>query len=496
MSSRGRRLTLGVEIVLIGLIGAWLGLLAGGRLDAPVGPLQTRLTIAPTVDGGSEVAIPPLGELRLRTHDGPWQLRAEITRINARDARRIFADPSAVNGLAEEVGSDLKSAVRTVVLRSGLAAVGGALLLGVLVFRRRWRRILAAGGVSLAVVLTGGGVAAATFDPKAINEPEYDGLLAGAPGLVGDAQDIVADFEKYEAQLAKLVTNVSRLYDVTSTLPAYSADPSTVRVLFVSDIHLNPAAWEVIRSVTDQFKIDLIVDAGDISDHGSVAENAFLEPIGTLGVPYVWVRGNHDSAATQAAMAAQPNVVVLDGASAVVGGLRFLGAGDPQFTPDKEITDDPVASVAQVGLALASKGRSLAAAGTPVDVAVIHDGAAASEIDGSAPLVLSGHYHRREQTMLPGGTLSFFQGSTGASGLRGLEKDKPTPVRMSVLYFDRGTRVLQAWDDITLGGLGLVSAKIERRIVAEQFPPPEPTGPPSPSVSSPSVSSPSPSGTP
>ncbi len=30
--------------------------------------------------------------------------------------------------------------------------------------------------------------------------------------------------------------------------------------------------------------------------------------------------------------------------------------------------------------------------------------------------------------------------------------------------------MLQAWDDITLGGLGLVSAKIERRIVGQQFP--------------------------
>jgi len=498
MSVPVRRITLVAEIVLIGLIGCWLGLLAGGRLDAPVGPLQTRLTVAPSVTGGSEVAIPPLGELRVRTHAGPWRLTAEVTRINARDARRIFADPSAVNGLAEQVSGDLSSAVRTVVLRSTLAAVSGALLLGVLVFRRRWRRALAAGGVSLAVVLAGGGVAWATFDPKAINEPEYDGLLAGAPGLVGDAQSIVADFEKYEEQLAKLVTNVSRLYDVTSTLPAYRPDPSTVRVLFVSDLHLNPAAWEVIRPVTDQFKIDVIVDAGDISDHGSSAENAFIEPIATLGVPYVWVRGNHDSMLTQAAVAAQPNAVVLDGQSEVVEGLRFLGAGDPRFTPDKDTRDEIAPpSVSQVGLGLGSKARSLAAAATPVDVTVVHDGAAATEIDGTVPLVLSGHYHRREQTMLPGGTLSFFQGSTGASGLRGLEKDKPTPVRMSVLYFDRGTRVLQAWDDVTLGGLGLVSAKIERRIVAEQFPPTEPTGSPSPSPSvSSTAGSPSPSGSP
>ena len=44
-----------------------------------------------------------------------------------------------------------------------------------------------------------------------------------------------------------------------------------------------------------------------------------------------------------------------------------------------------------------------------------------TEMDGTVPLVLSGHYHRREQHLLPDGTLSFFQGSTGASGLRGLE---------------------------------------------------------------------------
>ena len=96
------------------------------------------------------------------------------------------------------------------------------------------------------------------------------------------------------------------------------------------------------------------------------------------------------------------------------------------------------------------------------------------------------------QHLLPAGTLSFFQGSTGASGLRGLEHEKPTPVRASVLYFDRDTRRLQAWDDITLGGLGLTSAKIERRLVSAQFP----ELAPSPSPTSPTPTSPSPTSSP
>ncbi len=290
---------------------------------------------------------------------------------------------------------------------------------------------------------------------------------------------------------------MSRLYDVTSTLPAYRPDPSTLRVLFVSDLHLNPAAWDVIRSVTKQFDVEVIVDAGDLTDHGSAAENAYVEQIATLGVPYVWVRGNHDSAVTQAAVASQPNAVVLDDAEpALVGGLRFLGVGDPRFTPDKDTRDaGPPASVAQVGLRMAStrcgrRRRQVRRSTWPWCTTVLPP----TEMDGTVPLVLSGHYHRREQHLLPDGTLSFFQGSTGASGLRGLEGprlEKPTPVRASVLYFDRSTRVLQAWDDITLGGLGLVSAKIERRIVGQQFPELAPTVSPSPS---PSESSPSPAG--
>jgi predicted MPP superfamily phosphohydrolase len=469
--SKRHRGWLVVEVLVVGLVGCWLGLLVGGRLDAPVGPLETRVSVGPSVHGGTEVAIPPLGELVVDSHAGPWRLTAEVTRINAADARRIFNNPAAVNGLGEVVTDDLSDAVRLVAFRSALAATVGGVLLGLMVFRRRLRLVLAAGGVSLAVLLAGGGVAVATWDADAINEPEYQGLLASAPTVVGDAQSIVADFQKYEAQLARLVTNVSRLYDVTSALPAYQADETTVRVLFVADLHINPASWDVIRSITQQFDIDLIVDAGDISDHGTAAENTYVEQIATLGVPYVWVRGNHDSALTQAAVAAQPNAVVLDGDVAEVGGLRFVGWGDPRFTPDKDTRDEAAPpSVSQMGLATASLARQSAAAGEPVDVAVVHDGEAATEIDGTVPLVLSGHYHRREQNLLPGGTLSFYQGSTGASGLRGLEKEKPTPVRASVLYFDRATRRLQAWDDITLGGLGLIRAKIERKIFADQFP--------------------------
>jgi predicted MPP superfamily phosphohydrolase len=461
---RWPRVAVGIEIAVIALLGCWLGVVVGGSMNVPVGPVETRMSISPSLTGDSVVEIPPLGQLSLDSHDGLLRLDAQVTRINMADAREIFNDPASVNGLPERVAADVRAGVIRLAIRAGAAAILGALLLGALVFRHRLRRALLTGAVAGAVVLASGGLAAATFNPKAVNEPTYDGLLAIAPTVVGDAQSIVSDFKKYEQQLAKIVTNVSRLYDVTSSLPAYNADPSTIRLLHVSDLHLNPAAWEIIRSVAKQFKVDLIVDSGDITDHGSGPEDRFLDPIGTLGVPYVFVRGNHDSVGTERAVAALPNTVVLNHTVQEVSGLRLLGAPDPRFTPDKETRDtDPPPTVKQVGDQLAATARAQPAAAS-IDAVVVHDPDMGLPLDGAVPLVLAGHTHERDVNRMDGGTLLFVQGSTGGAGLRGLEGEKPTPVQLSVLYFDRDTRTLQAWDDITLGGLGLTSAQIERHV--------------------------------
>jgi predicted MPP superfamily phosphohydrolase len=492
-SQRWPRTTVVLEVVFIGLVGAWLGLLVGGRLTTSVGPLEARLTIEVAPTGGSLLSIPPLGELSLKTHDGPFRLHADVTQINEADAREIFNDPKSLQGLPQEVSKDLSSGVRELVIRSAISAVAGAVLLGVPVFRRRFRRALLSGAVAVGAIAAGAGTAAATWNPQAINEPRYTGLLASAPSVVGDASDIVTDFKKYEKQLAKIVTNVSRLYDVTSTLPAFAPSSSTIRVLFVSDLHINPGSWDVIRSITKQFDIDFIIDTGDISDHGTAAENAYVQPIATLGVPYVFVRGNHDSLITEQAVRDQPNAIVLDDQVREVGGLRLAGIGDPRFTPDKDTRGVPVPpSVKETGLKLAALIEAQPV-DAPVDIAMMHDPEGAAQVDGTLPLVLAGHYHRRFEQLLPLKTLLFVQGSTGASGLRGLEGEKPTPAKASVLYFDRTTRALQAWDDITLGGLGLTSVSIERHLRSSITKPPKngiptPSGSPLSPSSTPSLS--------
>ncbi|MGV2914636.1 metallophosphoesterase family protein [Streptomyces alfalfae] len=468
-------------LIAVVVFGAWLGLLIVGSVRTPVGPMDTRMTLRPSLSGGTKINVSPLGALELRSHTAPIRLDVDVDQLNPVRSQALVDHPERLAGLQDEVVRDVGHGTLDLAARSCAAVVSGATALGLAVYRRP-RRALAAGGLALALLAASGAAAYATWNPKSVLEPKFSGLLSSAPSVVGDARSIVSEFDVYQQELARLVTNVTKLYDVTSTLPAYQPDPTTMRVLHVSDIHLNPASWKIIASLVEQYDIDVIVDSGDTMDHGSAAENAFLDPIEDLDAPYVWVRGNHDSRTTQRYLERFENVHVLDdGRAETVAGLRFAGIGDPQYTPDRSAKRS--GSVHHLaGVRLASALRAERAAGTPVDVAVAHDPTAARETDGEVPLVLAGHVHHQEMEVMEGGTRLRVEGSTGGSGLRAVEGKYPDPVEASVLYLDRTTKRLQAWDEIRLGGLGLTKAEVSRHLPKEN----QPGATPSPTAPSPS----------
>ncbi|MGV9449606.1 metallophosphoesterase family protein [Streptomyces sp. NPDC003635] len=466
-------------LITVVLLGAWLGLLIVGNVRVSVGPMNTTMTLRPSVSGGTKINVSPLGALELDSHVAPVRLDVNVDQLDPERAQALVDHPERLSGLQEEVARDVADGTLDLAVRSCVAVVAGATALGLAVYRRP-RRALGAGGLALTLLAASGGTAAATWNPNSVLEPKFSGLLSSAPSLVGDARSIVTEFDVYQKELARLVTNVTKLYDATSTLPVYQPDPTTIRVLHVSDIHLNPASWKIIASLVEQYQVDVIVDSGDTMDHGTAAENAFLDPIEDLGAPYVWVRGNHDSMITQRYLEDLDNVHVLDeGRSRTVAGLRFAGIGDPQFTPDRTNKIGAEASQELAGARLASALRDQRAAGSPVDVAIAHEPSAAREVDGEVPLVLAGHLHHDEMEVLERGTRLRTEGSTGGSGLRAIEGKYPDPIETSILYFDRDSRRLQAWDEIELGGLGLTTAEVSRHIPEENQP--GGSSPPSPS---------------
>jgi predicted phosphodiesterase len=464
--ARTVRVRTAAAAVLLGLFGGWLGLMLGGTVHHEVGPLTTSMRVLPALGGGTTVSIPPLGELVLDTHDGPLGVRARLVGVDVAEARAIMEDPELLAGMRDQAESDLRWELLMAALRSFVAAILGGAALSLLAIRRVRSTALAGASAGVAM-LTAAAVAFTTWNPAALAEPRYTGLLASAPSVVGNADRIVNEFSVYGDQLAGLVENVTGLYAVTSQLPILPSDQDVVRILHISDLHLAPQAWDVVRTVSEKYDVDVIVDSGDITDHGSKPENRYLQEIRHLRAPYVWVRGNHDSVATERAMRRLPNVVVLDGHVRRIKGLTFLGMGDPTFTPDKSVvlSDEALAEyVAGAADDLAAKAESTGG----VDVAVFHDPAPIEVLDGLASLTLSGHNHYRKVWRGEAGTWFMKQGSTGGSGLRALEPKEPADIALSVLYVDRESGDLLAYDDISLGGLGLASAEINREVVAQE----------------------------
>lgn len=481
-------------VVVSAIIGGGLGLLIGGTINSDVGPVEARFSVRPSLYGDTVVEAPPLGSVTFDTHDGPLGAKASIERIRPDAAKRILDNPNSLQGLSGRIVKDLRVAATRLVLQTTASILFGAAIVTLAVIRRPRQMVvsLALGSVFLASTLAAG---ALTFRPRSIAEPQYTGLLTNAPSMVGTAESIVHRFSQYRGELVELITNVTQMYNATSTLPFYEPDPNTVRVLHVSDIHLNPAAFDVMHRLVRQFQINVIVDSGDLTDWGTAAEEQFVRQVGTFDVPYVFVRGNHDSVGTAQTVEDQPNGIVLEENMKRVAGLRIYGAGDPRFTPDRRTRKRPTEEAMKaVGLRLADQVRTF---DNPPDMAVIHDPDEGRAFKGSVPLVLSGHVDHRSTWMMRGGTRMFIQGSTGGAGLRALTGEKPKPLQASVLYIDRATGRLQAWDDITLGGLGLTSAEISRHLEPNPnrgvgsngvaLPPPSPTPttslPPTPSPS-------------
>jgi predicted phosphodiesterase len=473
-------------VFLFALVGAGGALVLAGRIPAQVGPFDTTVGARPSLHGTTVVHLAPLGTIELDTHDWPIALDVRVEELGLDEAERIADNPQVIDDLGDDVADDVRGALGRLAIRCALVATVGGIV-GALAARLNWRSAVAGLATGAVVVAAAGAGAVATFDANAVAEPRYTGLLSRAPAVVGDVEDIIDRFGEYREQLTDLVGNVVTLYLAAGDLPTFAPADDTIRILHVSDIHLNPQAFDLMEQLTDQFDVDAIADTGDIVDWGTEPESQLLEQIGHLDVPYLFVRGNHDSRSTQRAVADQPNAVVLDGDAAEVAGLRFWGIGDPRYTPDM---DQAVAGSERADAFAPEVAEGLAAAEPPeVDVVLVHDERIAADIGGEVPLVLAGHTHEPADEVIEpteedgapaddadgsdttdepaSDTRLLVEGSTGGAGLRGLQGDEPKPLQASVLYFDPDTRELLAYDRISVKGLGETGATIDRHILVD-----------------------------
>ncbi|WP_304502089.1 metallophosphoesterase [Brachybacterium sp. FME24] len=467
---------------LVAVLGAIVGIMLVPATRVDVGPLTASVHLRPSLSSDTVLLLPPVGEVVFDTHLAPVRIEARVQGVDVAKAEALFYSDTGFTELTQTAPEAITAAAaKNAALNALFAAAGAGLTVG-LTFRRV-RRSVIAGGSAVAVVGVSMAVTSVTFKPESLYQPKFDGLLSQATYIADIGQATVADYQSYRDTLAEFVGQVSALYIAADSLPVGMDQENLITVLHVSDIHDNPQAYDVIEQLHTQFAIDLVIDTGDIVSWGTPVENQQLSVIGGLDVPYVYVSGNHDGAAAAAAIAAQPNATVVDNEVIEMAGLRIAGIGDPRFAADddsdaggwREGKDAVAASGFQLGDTITAYDE--AHPDTPVDLALMHDPTQPAGLEGRAPLVLSGHMHtsKVELDRDGSGTDWFTVGSTGGALASGgvspvLQGEAPLELTSRMLYFDAQTRRLVAYDDIVMGGLGLVSVSIQRT----QLPPEQP----------------------
>lgn len=363
------------------------------RLD-PL-PLHTPVLHSPTIIG--DVDLEFTSPLVAPGVDVDVSVREEIASLLTRkDVSVRSLQPS---------DAEISQAGRDAAVGVGLRFVAGAVVVaGVLslVLHYARRRIperahfVAVASALLVACLGTGASAATTYTPDRFTEYRTTGVLGTVQRNAGLLAGVEARAEQVQPYLRNLLAVTQALQE--KFLPSDLGGPVAARFLLVSDIH-GANQYSLMRTIIEEEQIDAVIDTGDLINFGRVQEAeaaGIFRGIQSLGVPYIFVDGNHDaSSATDQAllrrMDAVPNVVLLQDAEGrhqryTFNGLRITGFNDPRYFGDD-------AQDLQGKEAPAADAYNRAMEGQPEsDLVLTHEPYAAELVDAGRILV-NGHIH-------------------------------------------------------------------------------------------------------
>jgi predicted phosphodiesterase/hypothetical membrane protein len=375
------------------------------------------------------------------------QVKTSITEVLSRPGVSL----STLRPGPEELSATIRTSAVQVMIRFAAGAAGVVLLgwvgYAVLLRRRRLPVAVVVVGAVAWLVATAGTAASlwATYKP----ERQQTFTMTGVLGTLQQRQGILTDVEARATQTAPYLRNLLALS--TALQQKYAAAPleseTSMRVLLVSDIHAGNQ-YPLMRTIVEEEDIDLVVDAGDIVNFGTVEEAAasdLFAGIESVGVPYLFVRGNHDATgpadtALLDRLGRVPNVVLLeDGAGdytqVSLGGVRVAGFNDPRWFGDSGTGSAAKQAPARDAFVAAYAGRPAP------DLVVGHEPWAVEGVD--AGVLVNGHMHSTDLegnriqvgTFTGGGPLSHFLVNEGGEELVG------QPSAFDVLTFGTDCRL-------------------------------------------------------
>ncbi|WP_298749902.1 metallophosphoesterase [uncultured Serinicoccus sp.] len=396
-----------IGVVAMLLVVAWTGGVAATQLwpvqtqtryfaaDISIQPRLDSTLLLPTVVGDMEVSfdrrVLPAPGLEARV-----QVREEVTDLLRRGQLRT-AD-------LEPTPEELRAAIDDGVAELAWKFAAGALVTTALVMlayaaarpAHVARGLVASAVATVLAMLVPGTAAYLTYRTDRVSEFRTTSLLS----LVEQNTDILAGLDRKADQGAVYVTNLLALSSAMReefSPDAVQTEPSA-RFLLVSDIHgLNQ--YPLMREIVQTQDIDAVIDAGDIVNFGRQDEGDLTDiydGIESLGVPYIFVRGNHDGAfagdeSVLMRLAQIPNVLLVEPTEGElqqisVNGVTITGFNDSRYFNQR--SDDYGADQA----ALAERFREATAGLDPSDIVLTHQPYAAERVTAGA-VTINGHMH-------------------------------------------------------------------------------------------------------
>ena len=443
-----------VPALVVGVIAGALSLWLLPPTASTLGP--TTVELKSVVGGGqTTLQITPFGTLTARTHAAPLDVTATLKQVDFESLGGQITSSEGRERLQAEIESQIPQMLaRTALKELGAALVVGAIL-GAALFRHRRRGAAVAGATALVATLALLAATALSFEQDRFANAHYSGSLEKARVVI---ETVAEHSETLDQARTRYQVAARRVSELMALLADPNLDPitETTAILHISDIHANPIGFEIAQQLAREFEVAGVVDTGDLAssflDTGELSsfegpvDRLLVQGIEGLEVPYLFVPGNHDSPRLINLVAGASNAIVLSGETATIDGVEVMGWADPTYSttpkPESEKALERLEVVDEVAAAVLEERP---------DVLAVHDAALATESVDLVPLVISGHFHRREVQEISGTTV-LKVGSSGATGLKSFTVDTALRYEAEILYFD-GARLV-AVDYVTLKGLG------------------------------------------
>ncbi len=451
-----------VLLILCTCLFSLLSITLLGPASYDLNGFEIELSVKPSLEGLTSISIPPLGEVKAQTHLSPLELRVKLVRIDLPKLKDIAMGDLRSGVLLRKFEKRARAIIWNFIFRLFLFAALGAAVGTLFLPKRSLISVLKGILIGLCLALLLVGTTYGTFDADALRQrPRFTGALVAAPWIVGRVEEKLSAIEIFRKEIRLIATNLHKFYSRVEAWGPVELDKETIRVLHISDIHNNPAAVDLVERVAKDFRVNFIIDTGDITDFGSPLEIELTKGIKRIPLPYIYIAGNHDSPEVIAELKRIENIRVLEGEPVTIGGIKLLGFADPA---SNSVRMAPASNGAMKKIAR-ELARGIKSMHKPLILAV-HDQRMAKEAMGAVPIILCGHTHVPSVKKIKG-TVLINAGTTGAAGLRTFRVEEDIPYSLYLLHIQLKPPRLIALDFLEISGVKR-KFSLERTLIKAQ----------------------------